>query len=317
MAKKRKHNSPKGNNSKAQAVDMSQSADQTNQAVQAAHANTLAHLQHMFPPGFQPFTPTSPPFQPYQNTQEPQWAKNLMQKMESIERSMNFISEEFEKFRNNISNIQKDVIQIKEENKTLRNEIEIIKDQIIDNKSHSMRNNLLIYGFPEARGENCEETVRNFLKAKLDIDTSKIEIERSHRFGKFKHDKQRPIVSRFLRFKDKEAIKKNSFKLKGTNFGVSDQYPKEVNEKRTMLRTIEKEEKSKGTPTFLHIDKLFTPGWCHFVKNGKVQKTPSNRPVYPPRRPIHDEKSQASSRTSDPNISVSQVLTGANQVLHG
>ena len=35
MGRKRKQNSPKGNNNKVQAVDMSQSADQTNQAVQA------------------------------------------------------------------------------------------------------------------------------------------------------------------------------------------------------------------------------------------------------------------------------------------
>ena len=159
-----------------------------------------------------------------------------------------------------------------------------------------MRNNMLIHGLPEMKEENCEETVRNFLQSKLEIDAKNIEIERSHRIGKFRPDKQRPIVSRFLRYKDKEAIKKKSFKLKGTSFGLSDQFPKEITEKRTLLRTIEREEKSKGNPTFLHIDKLFTPGWCHFVKNGKVLKTPSNRHVYPPRRPIHDKKPQSSSR---------------------
>lgn len=315
---KRKHTSPKGNNSKLQATDMNpQTQSETHQAAQLAQANTLAQLQHMFPPGFQPFTPTNPPVQYFSSPEEPQWAKRIFEKISNIENSMAFISNEFEKFRNDITNIQKEVCLVKEENRRLTVEIENIKDSIIENKSRSMRNNLLLHGIKEVKDENCEETVRNFIQNQLNIDTKDIEIERSHRIGRFQKDKQRPIVSRFLRFKDKETIKKSSFKLKGSTFGLSDQYPREINEKRTLLRTVEKHEKSQGRPTFLQVDKLFTPGWCHFVRNGKVEKVASKRPVYPPRRPNDDDTSLKASRRTDPGISFSQVLTGANEVLHG
>ena len=62
-------------------------------------------------------------------------------------------------------------------------------------------------------------------------DAKQIEIERSHRLGGFQKEKKRPIVTKFLKFKDKENIKKASYKLKGTTFGTSDQFPNEINEK--------------------------------------------------------------------------------------
>ena len=315
---KRKQTSPKGNNSKLQATDMNtQSQSETQQAAQLAQANTLAQLQQMFPPGFQPFTPTNPPVQYFSSHEEPQWAKKIIEKITNIENSMAFISNEFDKFRNEITNIQEEVCLVKEENRRLVVEIENIKESIIENKSQSMRNNLLLHGIKESRDENCEETVRNFIQNQLNIDTKDIEIERSHRIGRFQKDKQRPIVSRFLRFKDKETIKKSSFKLKGSPFGLSDQYPKEINERRTLLRAVEKHEKSQGRPAFLQVDKLFTPGWCHFVRNGKVEKVVSKRPVYHPRRLNDDDTSLRPTRHIEPGISFSQVLTGANEVLHG
>ena len=49
-----------------------------------------------------------------------------------------------------------------------KNQLEIQRS-VIDLKSRSMRDNLLLSGIPESRGEVCEDTLRDFLKNKLKI----------------------------------------------------------------------------------------------------------------------------------------------------
>ena len=54
-------------------------------------------------------------------------------------------------------------------------------------------------------------------------------IERVHRLGPKKpgnEDKPRPIICRFSSYKDKEHVLKHSFKLKGTRFGISEDFSK-------------------------------------------------------------------------------------------
>ena len=51
---------------------------------------------------------------------------------------------------------------------------------------------------------------------KIDAD-NEIEIERAHRLGRKRDDgKPRPIVTKFLRYQDKEFIRKSGNLLKGT-----------------------------------------------------------------------------------------------------
>ena len=322
--RKRKQTSPLGNQSKYKAVDdMAEKADNNTTTAAAGNAHQFQNMYHM---GLQAFPPMSPPFNYYMNGQEePIWAKKLIQKMdqigsefsnleerinkklEGIEKSMNFINAEFEEFKSNITKVQKDVESLKEENR-------ILKDSITDNQCRSMRSNLLIHGIDEEKNENCEEKVRNFIENNLGIDAKQIEIERSHRLGGFQKEKKRPIVTKFLKFKDKENIKKASYKLKGTTFGTSDQFPNEINEKRKILKKIEKEEKTKGRPAFLSVDRLYTPGWCYFVKEGKVNRVTSKRPVHPQRN--EKGESPKGPRQDDKEASISQVIEGAHDVLH-
>ena len=326
--RKRKQTSPLGNQNKYKAVD-----DMADNNTTTAAAGNSQQFQNMYPMGYQAFPPMSPPFNYYINGQEePIWAKKLMQKidqigkdfsdlegrinkkLEGIERSMNFMNAEVEEFRSNISKVQKEVESLKKENRLLKEEIDSNKDSITDIKCRSMRSNLLIHGIDEEKNEDCEQRVRNLLENNLGIDPKNIEIERSHRLGKYQKEKKRPIVTKFLKFKDKENIKKAGFKLKGTPFGISDQFPKEINDRRTILRKIEKEEKTKGRPAFLAVDRLYTPGWCYFVKEGKVNRVPSKRPVHPQRN--ENTETPQGSRQQDEETSISQVIGGAHEILH-
>jgi hypothetical protein len=67
----------------------------------------------------------------------------------------------------------------------------------------------------------------------------------------------RPIVAKFIRFKDKELIRKNSKKLKGTKIGISEQYPKEIAQERKKLYLIMKEARQNGSKAVMIRDKLY------------------------------------------------------------
>ena len=78
----------------------------------------------------------------------------------------------------------------------------------------------------------------------------------------------RPIVAKFQRFKQKEQVKRSKVKLKGKNhYGISEQFPKEVNEKRKELSPIYKRAKLKGHKAVLNVNKLYINGTLYKVKD--------------------------------------------------
>ena len=74
----------------------------------------------------------------------------------------------------------------------------------------------------------CEERVNCFLEEKLDIDTSKIWIERAHRVGEKKTAQERQIAVQFNSYKNKLAILRNCKKLKNTKFSVFEDFTEET-----------------------------------------------------------------------------------------
>lgn len=98
---------------------------------------------------------------------------------------------------------------------------------------------------------------------KLDPGQNKLEIDRAHRIGRRNRQnggKPRPIVVKFHKFSEKETVKKASFNLRGSGFSISDQYPKEIADKRRQLLPILKREKDKGNTIRLVFDKLYING---------------------------------------------------------
>lgn len=78
-----------------------------------------------------------------------------------------------------------------------------------------------------------------------------------HRFGKFIRGKHRPIVARFLYHKDLQRVRDNSYKLKNTNFGINEQFPVVVEERRKKLYPVMKEHKRAGDKAKLVRDKNY------------------------------------------------------------
>ncbi|XP_060557589.1 uncharacterized protein LOC132717995 [Ruditapes philippinarum] len=134
-----------------------------------------------------------------------------------------------------------------------------LQREIIDLKCRNMGDNSLFFNIPEEKDENCESKLLDLMESKLQITDAKtsIKLQRSHRIGGFTPSKTRPIVAKFRDFSDREKVRKSAKHLKDTHYGISEQFPAEVMEKRRKLLPIMKKARSGGKEAYLSVDKLY------------------------------------------------------------
>ena len=98
----------------------------------------------------------------------------------------------------------------------------------------------------------------------IDGAGDRIKIDRAHRIGKYDTGKKRPIVVKFNFHQDKIEIKnKAREKLTNTQFRVSEQYPREIQERRKKLIPELIKAKQEGKHAVLAYDKLYINGRLH------------------------------------------------------
>ena len=125
---------------------------------------------------------------------------------------------------------------------TLTSELANSTSAIIDLQCRSMRENLIFTGIEEQRlkegeYEDTEGLLRDFLKYEMQIDRP-IHFHRVHRIGPYQRnfDTPRPVVAKFERFKDREEVRSAApWTLKDKPYGVREQFPKVVEDKRKLL----------------------------------------------------------------------------------
>lgn len=147
-------------------------------------------------------------------------------------------------------------------------ECQELKGTVTYLQSHTMRNNLIFGNIEEEDNEKPERTeaiTRKFMVEKLGIAkdiVDNMKLERVHRL-KRKYpttEKTKRIVCKFNLFKDRVMERKSSYKLKGTNFYVTEQFPPSVAAKRRVLVRKMREEKQKGNSAWLSYDTLYVNG---------------------------------------------------------
>ena len=81
-----------------------------------------------------------------------------------------------------------------------------------------------------------------------------IKLHRAHRIGRFINGKTRPIVAKFVYYPDRERVRKASQVLRDTDsvYAVSQQYPKEVQERRRALVPIMKQARLNGSEAYIY-----------------------------------------------------------------
>ena len=101
--------------------------------------------------------------------------------------------------------------------------IKELEDKSTYQEDYSRRNNLQITGLEEQPGETWEQTanqVKHLIENKLQLP--RMELERAHRVGQRRERDSRPVIARFCKFSDREAVIRNCAKLKGTNIYVNE-----------------------------------------------------------------------------------------------
>ena len=149
--------------------------------------------------------------------------KELKESFTFVNDTTDEIKVEQRKQSTSIKSLEESISRIQARNADLQREI-------ADLKLHLMRSNLVFYNLPEKEKDDPFAVLRELLEKTMAIDKSnQIEIERAHRLGGKRDDgKPRPIVAKFLRYQDKECIRKSAYLLKGTKIGIADQFPKKL-----------------------------------------------------------------------------------------
>ena len=125
-------------------------------------------------------------------------------------------------------------------------------------ENQSRRNNLIFDGITEEFKESwadSERKVCKVLKDNLQIQDRPV-IERAHRVGRIKPERNRPIVVKFLNYKDRESILLNARKLRGTSYSIREDLSEKVLAKRREQMPQFKEARDAGKVAYFNYDRL-------------------------------------------------------------
>ena len=148
----------------------------------------------------------------------------LKSTVNEIEKSVKFASDSLDanekrsqEMTNTLTEITKNSRKIEIENSQLKKDLSKIRsqmkelnDQQLDLQTRSMRDNLIFHGIEENDGENCESVLKEFIADVLKVEQS-VEFHRVHRMGRKIHGKTRPIVAKFVQFKEREIVRKSVY----------------------------------------------------------------------------------------------------------
>lgn len=125
-------------------------------------------------------------------------------------------------------------------------------------EDYNRRNNLQFIGIGERQGgETWEQSAAAVSKVLEDhLQLPNLVLERAHRVGQLGDNRPRPIVARFARYCDREAVLRNVRKLKGTKIFVNeDLCPASHNIRKSQLPAL-KQARSEGKVAYFRHTKL-------------------------------------------------------------
>lgn len=159
----------------------------------------------------------------------------------------------------------------KEEN--LQEQIDELLSKNLYLESYSRRENIKFFSIPEEEGENTEDILREFMERELGYhDARSVEIQRVHRINRGRNvPGPRPIIARFLRYKNVEEIFALGRRLEGSSYQMFRDLPQEIiKRRREQMPTLKKARRnglkasfSRSQPDKLYINGKFWPqGKC-------------------------------------------------------
>lgn len=125
-----------------------------------------------------------------------------------------------------------------------------------DAENRMRRSNLIFYGIPDADKESWAESqdaIIDTCRSLLEHEVDQNQIERAHRLGPFVRNRNRPIIVKFHVFKQKEAILRKAFKLKGKDVSIGEDFSPAVRDARRKLLEF---GRNQETPFKLRFNRL-------------------------------------------------------------
>ncbi|XP_075731736.1 uncharacterized protein LOC119163627 [Rhipicephalus microplus] len=132
-----------------------------------------------------------------------------------------------------------------------------LEARIDDAENRSRRNNLIFYGIPDPSASETfsesERLVMNLCRDNLQVHLEPRDIERAHRLGRHSPERSRPIIVKIALHKTKTAILSNGRKLKGTSYGIGEDFSRSVQNARKQLIAF---ARSNNKPFSMHFKTL-------------------------------------------------------------
>ena len=185
---------------------------------------------------------------------------------DSVNKRIDGILREVEGLKTSLEHSQAELAELKAVNipkriVALENNIESLLAKADDLENRSRRNNLCFEGIPELRygnesWEKSEEKVKELIDNQLKMNSQDIIIERAHRVGRKVPEKSRPIIAKFLNYKDRDAVLKARKNLKGSRQVIREDFSERILQKRKDLIPKMNEARNEGKIAYLSYDKL-------------------------------------------------------------
>ncbi|XP_041351291.1 uncharacterized protein LOC121370233 [Gigantopelta aegis] len=152
---------------------------------------------------------------------------------DAINTERNEIKHSIDDLQKNMKIAQEDICYLSKNIYDLQDENDRLHDEVLYLQTRSMRFNPLFYGIPDkGQGEDTEQVLTSFLAKEIDIVNAPIQV--SHRLGPYREFQRKPktIVGHFEKIRDKEITKRAAKKLAGKPYGIGDQFPQEIAERK-------------------------------------------------------------------------------------
>ncbi|CAG2184797.1 unnamed protein product [Mytilus edulis] len=243
---------------------------------------------------------------------------NVKSRVSDLETSSEGTGNLFDEVKSKTCSLEKDIEQLKRNNgdgndsQSIKDELrklesynEKLKGKLLDMQCRSMKYNLIFTGLQEQRDENCEMKIRQFIHNEMKIQKP-LEFGNIHRFGKSEPGKPRPIIARFLYYSDLDMVKKAGRNLRGTFYGVNEQFPPEIEEQRRKLYPIAKQARKEKLKVVMKRDKLYIND--KLVKPDEIaddteHKEPQRSTTRPNKRPrVNSTPERDETKTDDLDV---------------
>ena len=166
------------------------------------------------------------------NTSLPKWVKPFLLSVKTfahdLKEHLNEVESTTAILKHVTDSLSTDRDKIMTNIKDLEEDIKELEEELDDLQQYSRRTCLLIHGVKEERNEDIETAVKEVIDTKLQVGFDDKDIARTHRLGRKKDDnsKPRPIIVRFLSYRQRKKAFDAKKKLKGQKIVITENLTK-------------------------------------------------------------------------------------------